>query len=909
MKEPANTLGEQFSEQVAATSDITPEENLNGFIRKCERVFDVFSSMEDMIFVVDSRDRLVYFNRAMCSGFNLDFQRRDDYYLKLASEVGIAGNGKRSLAYRALQEGKKLVVREYIDSPAVRRPFHAVIEAIPYEVDGEKVGIGIIKDVSNVVEKDEELRNLLEYVQNVFRNVPEPAYILVLDEEGKITYVNDALVNLLGIESVDVAINRRPSELFRVPEGKKTIGEMVVEKRKPILNKLVITETYEGRKIPTLVSSVPIYDSSGNFRGSLGVMVDISEQKRKEEDVKRTLKLVSEIFKNLPEYVIFVGTDGRIKYTNLKTAKLAGFDSVDELIGKKPTEVAKIHEDHVHKASEYMSAIKNRRVLEGYEVKLRGLNGETVYVSASIYPVYIDGEFVGYVETFADVTSIKEREREMREIIDKIPVPLFVLDRNHRVSYWNKAVEELTGYPAGEIVGTNSQWKPFYDHERPVLADIVMENPEDAHKLYSKVEKHSIISGAYYAEGSFVFNGRETYLHFTAAPLYNDEGKVIGAVETLVDLTDLKNREKDIQELLDYTRKNLEKFSEAFTRLSNGDLDVRLEKEKDDEFGRTVDVFNGFVERLKGIITKIVGDMNVTKEHVKEVAEAVSQMNAGMQQISSASQQIAQGAENLSNLANNSVAELRSTREIFANLDAKAKESREYAVNASENAIKSREVGARAIERLGDIIDGIKQTRDIVEELNNAVKNIGKVTEKIKSIADQTNLLALNAAIEAARAGEHGRGFAVVADEVRKLAEESRRSTEEINEIVRSVLDETQRVTDAVKKTYEQAEMGSQEVLSALNRSKEIARMVNDINERLGRIVEEADEGLRRVEQIAKNIEEVASTAEESAASAEETSAAIEEQTAAVQQISASAEQTVKSAERTLKMIEERFSL
>ncbi len=208
-----------------------------------------------------------------------------------------------------------------------------------------------------------------------------------------------------------------------------------------------------------------------------------------------------------------------------------------------------------------------------------------------------------------------------------------------------------------------------------------------------------------------------------------------------------------------------------------------------------------------------------------------------------------------------------------------------------------------------EIVKEISKVDEVVKALNTDVKNISKVSDKIKSIADQTNLLALNAAIEAARAGEHGRGFAVVADEVRKLAEESRKSTEEIAEIVTLILSETQKVADATQRTYERSQAGSKEVLSALRLNAEIGRMVEEIKGRLSSVVELANDGLRGVEQIARNIDEVASTAEEAAASAEETSAAIEEQTPAVQQISANVEQTSTSAERTVSMIAEKFKI
>jgi len=167
------------------------------------------------------------------------------------------------------------------------------------------------------------------------------------------------------------------------------------------------------------------------------------------------------------------------------------------------------------------------------------------------------GRIIAGIEVVRDITERKKAEEVLREqktftenLIQNSAVATFVLSAQHTVLIWNRACEELTGYLASELLGTTSQWKPFYDRERPVLADVVMgDDPEKLSSLYLTHTKSLLLPHGLHAERWFRdMNGRERYIVFDAAPIYNAAGEVIAAIQTLQDITERKRAEDMIKE-------------------------------------------------------------------------------------------------------------------------------------------------------------------------------------------------------------------------------------------------------------------------------------------------------------------------------------------------------------------------
>lgn len=331
---------------------------------------------------------------------------------------------------------------------------------------------------------------------------------------------------------------------------------------------------------------------------------------------------------------------------------------------------------------------------------------------------------------------------------------------------------------------------------------------------------------------------------------------------------------------------------------SEGDLTVRAPIAHDDELGVLADDCNRLIGSLSDIASNVRRSAESVSSAATELSASSEEINSSTMEISTSVQQIAHGAE----LQSRKVEETTSSMEAMVATVVSASEQADQATQISQEASKyashGEEATDQAIAKIAEVSGAIETLATSVELLGRRSEEIGKIVDVITSIADQTNLLSLNAAIEAARAGESGRGFSVVAEEVRKLAEGSGKAAEQIGELIKEVQSETAKAVKYMEIGQSEVALGS----DVVGRTGEVLRQINDAVSRTsvlaGAIAASMSEQRERTTAVDRAMHDIAAVVEQNAASAEETAAAAEEQTACMEEVTSSAQDLADMSHR-----------
>ena len=657
---------------------------------------------------------------------------------------------------------------------------------------------------------------------------------------------------------------------------------------------------------------------------------DLTEQKRLEALAERERKIYEAILMEAPDAVVTINREKTITFWNKKAEEMWGY-MASETLGKNiknfvPDEVKAPHAGYVD--ANIQTGV-NKIVGTGREIEVQRKDGSRVPVMLTMSKAEVDGEvrFTSFVKDLSQQKKIEMEAQNEKDLNDKIlmacPDAVVSIDQTRTVVFWNKKAEEMWGYTAEETIGNN-------------IKNYV---PDEIKAPYDGYVDANMNTGT----NKIVGTGREIEVQ-------RKDGKRVPVLLTMSkaeaggntrftafvkDIAQQKEQERQIQENV----KNLEIAQEEIQRVvqvvsEEGKLservDLELAKGGTEELMRAINgLLEGIADPINSVTETIVAlsEGNLTQQvdidakgDLKDMADAmnlalnnlndllggvnnnalevgtssqqmVSQsddMNKNTLDVASAVQQMAEGAQSQAKKTDEASRVLEGMKKSTEQMIDQVASVNKAAATGEENAKEGKEIMDGLVLNIDEIAESANVTANSIDILKKRSEEITKTLSVITDIARQTNLLALNAAIEAAKAGEAGRGFAVVAEEIRKLAEGSKKSVDDINNLVDDVQNDTEAAAKAIEQMASSVDTGKDASGQAAKSFESISVLTRQTLEQSNSIKEITDEQKISVDQIAKSIEEVVVVSEQTASGAQHVAGTSQQLTAAIEEFAAS---------------------
>ncbi|MFC9540408.1 methyl-accepting chemotaxis protein [Lysinibacillus sp. NPDC056959] len=325
-------------------------------------------------------------------------------------------------------------------------------------------------------------------------------------------------------------------------------------------------------------------------------------------------------------------------------------------------------------------------------------------------------------------------------------------------------------------------------------------------------------------------------------------------------------------------------------KIAGGDLTAeQIQIKNRDEVGDLALAFNQMAANLKDLITNVRHNTVQVSGSAAELTASAEQTIQATEQITSSIQEVASGSEAQGKNATESSVAMKTMTKGIQQLAVTTAAVSELAIETNTEANKGNGSLHRVITQMDTINSAVLESASVVKDLENHSVEIGNIISLITDIAEQTNLLALNAAIEAARAGDHGRGFAVVANEVKKLAEQSKRSAEQISTLISEIQQNTHHAVAVMDTGTQEVQVGMQVVKVAEEGFSKIVELTEHVSKQIQEATTVSEEMSSSAEQIYASFDEIATIAQTSSSNLQNVASASEEQLATIEEVAASA--------------------
>ncbi|MFA4825008.1 MAG: PAS domain S-box protein [Methanoregula sp.] len=476
---------------------------------------------------------------------------------------------------------------------------------------------------------EEDLTESRQRMTDIIDHLPDATFAINLD--GEVIAWNRAMEEMTGVKTEQILGTgdhsyalpfygtKRPLLLDLVLRDDEETWKKyphIIRKDNKLISEIQIPILYGGKGAYLWFIASPLYDTHGKIIGAIESIRDITDRKLAENELRAAYEQIAAaeeelkdqfdelkksgdalreseenyrtLFDEAEDLIVIVDAHGTFLNLNRKFVEESGYER-EEMIGKNVLTSGIVTVPSAAKIAFNLGQIFLGKQSPLFEIDGVARNGTILPYEIRATPIIKNGKVFAVQATLRNLTERKQAEKEisdrkkiLEEIVSGSPIPQFVIDKNHRVVSWNRALEEYSGLNAKDVLGTTDIWKAFYDRERPVLADLLVDNNlKKIPEWYAgKFDRSKYVDGAYEATDFFPrMRGSGTWLYFTAALLRDSDGNIVGAVETLEDITERKKAEDELQASYEQIAASEEELRDQLDQLQKGEDALRESEE------------------------------------------------------------------------------------------------------------------------------------------------------------------------------------------------------------------------------------------------------------------------------------------------------------------------------------------
>lgn len=603
---------------------------------------------------------------------------------------------------------------------------------------------------------------------------------------------------------------------------------------------------------------LPLRDDQGEIFAVLGLSRDITEVKAEKKALKDEQTRLFSILDGLPAFLYLQTADQSLKFANQQFREKFGREGRlptlthvgEDQSATEPHPSLRVFETQTSQNWEWHDT-KTGQTYQIYDFPFTDTNGEQLVVEMGI-----------------DISDRKEVEAALQDANTRFDIVnaatndglwdmnIIDGDPNHAQSsiWYSQRMRHLLGY----------QDETDFPNYLNSWSDLL--HPNDSDRVLEAFHQHlSDRTGKTPYNVEYQLrrkNGEYRWYSAMGTTQRTEDGTPLRVAGSLRDITDRKQAEENLENIARERQAEAETLTQQVLKLlgeikgaAKGDLTVKAEV-SNDVLGAVADSFNYLISELRKVVNAI---QQLAQQVTVSTGDSIASTNQLTQKARNQAQQLEEALEKIERMVNSikDVSDVAQRAEQVAQNSAKTAEAGGVAVD-------------RAVEGINELRRTIADTSKMMKRLGESSQQIGKIVTSISQIASQTNLLALNATIEAARAGEQGLGFAVVAEEVRKLAERSASATEEISDIVGTIQAEIGRVMEAMETGTQEVVEGTELAAQAKTHLVDIIQVSRDMNRLIQNITRASGKQVAFAEEISSTMTDVSQIADSTADNADD---------------------------------------